>query len=283
VASGSYDGLVDKGTLDAILCGAGSSRSSMMMLAECCRVLSPRGALMCITYGDPIARLQYLDKALYGWSVEVRGGDWGSGGSLVQCCCCADMQAGGWGWRWGARSVSLLCLMCQWLRACAAALMLTPVIHHTCHKDSRPLVAASLQYVVMSVNDAAVHPAQVYYIAQVQEAEEDAGVEDGCGDSAPATLLRGPFNAKQPEVMAALSQLAKVHYVYVCRKSPALIARALQAVEAQRQQEAALRAAQAGQQAGGEVGVGVGGEARGPADGEAAVVVVDRKAAQERS
>lgn len=126
------------------------------------------------------------------------------------------------------------------------------------------------------------HPAQVYYIAQVQEAEGDAGVGEGCGDSAPATLLRGPFNAKQPEVMAALGQLAKVHYVYVCRKSPALMAAALRAVEAQRQQEAALRAAQAGQQAVGEGEGGAGGEGRGPEGGEAAVVV-DRKAAQERS
>lgn len=71
VPSGSYEGVIDKGTLDAILCGTSSSRSSMMMLLECCRVLGPMGALMVITYGDPSARLQYLNQEVFGWSVEV--------------------------------------------------------------------------------------------------------------------------------------------------------------------------------------------------------------------
>lgn len=155
-----------------------------------------------------------------------------------------------------------------WLCTCAAELALVPTSTPAklCDHGHQPALHKHTP-----LSNAAPHPAQVYYIAQVQEAEGDAGVGDACGDSAPATLLRGPFNAKQPEVMAALSQLAKVHYVYVCRKSPVLMAAALQAVEAQRQQEAALRAAQAGQQAGSE---GEGGEA---------AVVVDRKAAQERS
>lgn len=120
---------------------------------------------------------------------------------------------------------------------------------------------------------------QVYYVAQVQEADADVG--DGSAFREPATILRGPFDAQQPEVMAALGQLSKVHYVYVCRKSPALMARALKAAEAQRQQEAALLAAQAGQQA----AAGSAGDEETETDdeGEEAVVVVDRKAAQECS
>ena len=72
----SYDVIVDKGTLDAILCGAESNRHATAMLSECHRVLKDDGRLLIITYGQPTSRLSYLEQTRYGWDVtyEVLGG-----------------------------------------------------------------------------------------------------------------------------------------------------------------------------------------------------------------
>ena len=74
--SSSFDAVLDKGTLDAILCGADSNRHATQMLEECQRVLKPSGSLFLITYGQPVSRLSYLEQSRYSWDVtyEVLGG-----------------------------------------------------------------------------------------------------------------------------------------------------------------------------------------------------------------
>ncbi len=47
------DCIVDKGTLDALLCGDDSFASAHQMLSELHRVLAPEGVLFIITYGQP--------------------------------------------------------------------------------------------------------------------------------------------------------------------------------------------------------------------------------------
>jgi ubiquinone/menaquinone biosynthesis C-methylase UbiE len=72
----SFDVLIDKGTLDAILCGAESARHATAMLTECARVMKGDGVLCIVTYGAPSSRLSYLEQTRYGWEVtyEMLGG-----------------------------------------------------------------------------------------------------------------------------------------------------------------------------------------------------------------
>ena len=58
--TGSFGGVLDKGTLDAILCGDSDSSDSAAMLAECFRLLQPGGTYFMITSAGPRSRLQYL-------------------------------------------------------------------------------------------------------------------------------------------------------------------------------------------------------------------------------
>eukprot|EP01112_Ceratiomyxa_fruticulosa_P024156 TRINITY_DN966_c0_g1_i2.p1 TRINITY_DN966_c0_g1~~TRINITY_DN966_c0_g1_i2.p1 ORF type:complete len:216 (+),score=34.40 TRINITY_DN966_c0_g1_i2:347-994(+) len=68
---GSFDAVVDKGTLDALLCGEGSSANSERMCLEVSRVLKSGGRFVCVTYGEPSTRLHFLDKSRFSWSLEV--------------------------------------------------------------------------------------------------------------------------------------------------------------------------------------------------------------------
>jgi ubiquinone/menaquinone biosynthesis C-methylase UbiE len=47
----SFDIIIDKGTLDAILCGNDSYNNAAEMLSECYRLLDDLGLFICITYG----------------------------------------------------------------------------------------------------------------------------------------------------------------------------------------------------------------------------------------
>ena len=61
---------MDKGTLDAILCGEQSSEKSARMLAECQRVLKPGGLFVVVTYGPPTHRMRHLQTHRLKWSVK---------------------------------------------------------------------------------------------------------------------------------------------------------------------------------------------------------------------
>jgi len=67
-----FGAVIDKGTLDAILCGEGSAQTSEKMLADIARVLKPDGVFVCITYGQPSNRLHYLKKKKFNWSVSYK-------------------------------------------------------------------------------------------------------------------------------------------------------------------------------------------------------------------
>ena len=54
--------MIDKGTLDAIICGEEGVCDPDKVLSEICRVLKPTGVYICITYGAPEFRLDYLQK-----------------------------------------------------------------------------------------------------------------------------------------------------------------------------------------------------------------------------
>ena len=49
---GCFDVVIDKGTLDSILCGEGSQPSALQMFREINRVLTPKGVYICVSYGQ---------------------------------------------------------------------------------------------------------------------------------------------------------------------------------------------------------------------------------------
>ncbi|KAL4441978.1 hypothetical protein ABPG74_003729 [Tetrahymena malaccensis] len=69
--AGSYDIVVDKGTLDSVLCGENTATNAQKALTNISNVLTPTGVYICISYGQPDHRMLYLDKPKYGWSIQV--------------------------------------------------------------------------------------------------------------------------------------------------------------------------------------------------------------------
>ena len=61
IPSASFNTVLDKGTLDCILCGDNSVPNAAKMMAEIFRVLTPGGHYRVITYGDPEVRKKYLE------------------------------------------------------------------------------------------------------------------------------------------------------------------------------------------------------------------------------
>ncbi|XP_078159106.1 uncharacterized protein LOC144554666 isoform X2 [Carex rostrata] len=70
----SFDAVIDKGTLDSIMCGNDSQVNATKMLKEVHRVLKERGIYIMITYGDPSYRLGLLtDLNLWNINIHVIG------------------------------------------------------------------------------------------------------------------------------------------------------------------------------------------------------------------
>ncbi|KAJ4711534.1 methyltransferase-like protein 13 [Melia azedarach] len=67
----SFDSVVDKGTLDSLMCGPDAPISATRMLGEVSRLLKPGGIYMLITYGDPKARMVHLNRTVYSWKIEL--------------------------------------------------------------------------------------------------------------------------------------------------------------------------------------------------------------------
>merc|ERR1712232_1101281 len=57
----TFNAIVDKATLDSILCGEGSTHNAQKMLQECARVLKPDGVYIAVCHGQPTYRTTYLD------------------------------------------------------------------------------------------------------------------------------------------------------------------------------------------------------------------------------
>ncbi|KAI5076477.1 hypothetical protein GOP47_0008542 [Adiantum capillus-veneris] len=66
----SFDCVIDKGTLDAIMCVAGGPYNIAMMLAEIARLLKPGGVYMLISFAGPQLSLPLLNRDAFGWSID---------------------------------------------------------------------------------------------------------------------------------------------------------------------------------------------------------------------
>ncbi|XP_010270938.1 PREDICTED: methyltransferase-like protein 13 [Nelumbo nucifera] len=68
--SGSFDAVIDKGTLDSLMCGHNSQQNATKMLEEVGRVLKNKGVYILITYGAPAYRLSLL-RDLHLWTIKL--------------------------------------------------------------------------------------------------------------------------------------------------------------------------------------------------------------------
>ena len=66
-----FDVVIDKGTLDSILCTEGATDNSHKALKEISRVLKPGGVYFCISYGVPAYRMHYLKWPEYDWAIDI--------------------------------------------------------------------------------------------------------------------------------------------------------------------------------------------------------------------
>ncbi|PIM99860.1 Methyltransferase [Handroanthus impetiginosus] len=67
----SFDSIIDKGTLDSLMCGTDAPLSASQMLGEVSRLLKPGGVYMLITYGDPTVRMPHINQQVYNWKIEL--------------------------------------------------------------------------------------------------------------------------------------------------------------------------------------------------------------------
>ncbi|XP_072985710.1 uncharacterized protein [Typha latifolia] len=67
----SFDCVIDKGTLDSLMCGTDAPLSASQMLEEVSRLLKPGGIYMLITYGDPSVRVPRLNQARCNWKITL--------------------------------------------------------------------------------------------------------------------------------------------------------------------------------------------------------------------
>lgn len=65
----SFHAVVDKGTLDSLLCGDSATAACAKYCAEIARVLKPGGRFIIVSYGPPEHRLPLLENEEYEWSV----------------------------------------------------------------------------------------------------------------------------------------------------------------------------------------------------------------------
>ncbi|KAF5833501.1 S-adenosyl-L-methionine-dependent methyltransferase [Dunaliella salina] len=70
-SDGSFGGVLDKGTLDAVLCCKGGHADVVKYCKEVSRILAPRGIFLLISLGTPKARAKFLDAGMASWSIEV--------------------------------------------------------------------------------------------------------------------------------------------------------------------------------------------------------------------
>merc|ERR1719198_2337660 len=66
-----FNVVLDKATIDSILCGEGSTHNAQKVLTEVSRVLQPNGVYIAISHGQLSYRLTYLQRPEFGWNVKI--------------------------------------------------------------------------------------------------------------------------------------------------------------------------------------------------------------------
>ena len=66
----TFDAVLDKATLDSLLCGEASTATTKRYVTEVARVLKPGGAFVVMSFGAPEIRTPYLEGE-HGWALSV--------------------------------------------------------------------------------------------------------------------------------------------------------------------------------------------------------------------
>mmetsp|Transcript_10922 Transcript_10922/g.13539 ORF Transcript_10922/g.13539 Transcript_10922/m.13539 type:complete len:251 (-) Transcript_10922:280-1032(-) len=66
----TFDLVICKGTLDAVLCSSSATINVKNMMEQCCRVLKDDGSMVIVSYGTPENRMEYVEDVWKG-GVEV--------------------------------------------------------------------------------------------------------------------------------------------------------------------------------------------------------------------
>lgn len=67
----SFDFILDKGTLDSVLCSMNGKEAGTAMISEVARVLKEKGCFFCVSHGNPEFRLPFLEFEGALWNVNV--------------------------------------------------------------------------------------------------------------------------------------------------------------------------------------------------------------------
>lgn len=67
----TFNSVIDKGTLDSLMCGTIAPLSASQMINEVNRLLKPGGIFMLITYGDPSVRIPHLNQPGCCWKITL--------------------------------------------------------------------------------------------------------------------------------------------------------------------------------------------------------------------
>eukprot|EP01112_Ceratiomyxa_fruticulosa_P017185 TRINITY_DN5301_c0_g1_i1.p1 TRINITY_DN5301_c0_g1~~TRINITY_DN5301_c0_g1_i1.p1 ORF type:complete len:222 (+),score=31.37 TRINITY_DN5301_c0_g1_i1:254-919(+) len=67
-----FQTVIDKGTLDAVICGEDHLVNVNLICKEVSRVLKPGGKFISISFGTPENRLDYLMQAKFHWDIDIK-------------------------------------------------------------------------------------------------------------------------------------------------------------------------------------------------------------------
>ncbi|TNJ28508.1 Endothelin-converting enzyme 2 [Giardia muris] len=68
----AFDVVIDKGTLDSLLCGENGKETSTKALEQIFRVLKPQGYYICVSYANPDMRMVFFTQDSLDWDIEIR-------------------------------------------------------------------------------------------------------------------------------------------------------------------------------------------------------------------
>ena len=66
-----FDLIIDKSTIDAMLCGEEAYLSVLLMMRECQRVLKTGGFYVAISYGAPEKRINHFKRECFNFDIQV--------------------------------------------------------------------------------------------------------------------------------------------------------------------------------------------------------------------
>lgn len=66
----SFDFIIDKGTMDSLICGAHGEASALKLHHSIHKVLAPSGVYINVTYGEPAERMKHFNRPDFSWVTE---------------------------------------------------------------------------------------------------------------------------------------------------------------------------------------------------------------------